>query len=169
MNLPVTLEAVAPERAAVLANLFELYVHDFSEHVRAPLKPSGRFEVALDDAWWKSADHFPFFVLHDGELCGFALVRRGSRVTADCDVMDVAEFFIARGWRQQRVGMAAAHALFARFAGRWEVRVRQSNVGARRFWLRSAEVWLGREVALTPFETRGIDWHVLRLDSAGGA
>jgi predicted acetyltransferase len=164
----VTLQAIAQERAAVLVNLFELYVHDFSEHMRIPLKPSGRFELLLDDAWWKSPDHFPFLLLHDGELCGFALVRRGSRVTADADVMDVAEFFVARGWRQQRVGMAAAHALFARFAGRWEIRVRESNVGAQRFWLRSAQVWLGREVGLTPFEAQGTNWRVLRLDSAAG-
>jgi predicted acetyltransferase len=161
----VTLEAIAREQAPVLANLFELYVHDFSEQVPVPLKSSGRFELSLDDAWWSRSDHFPFLLRCGGELAGFALARRGSRVTGDADVMDMAEFFVARGLRKRGVGMTAAHALFARFPARWEMRVRQSNDGAKRFWSRSVAAWLGREAELTPFTAQGVSWQVVSLDS----
>ncbi|HYP89639.1 MAG TPA: GNAT family N-acetyltransferase [Polyangiaceae bacterium] len=150
----------------MLTNLLELYVHDFSEHVAVPLKPNGRFDVSLDERWWTADDHFPFLVLHRHELAGFALVRRGSRVTTDTELMDVAEFFVVRGARRRGVGLAAAHALFARFPGRWELRIRRSNAAAKSFWLRAAAALLGHDAELSSFSSQGVDWDVVRLDSS---
>lgn len=161
----VTLVKIDPSQAQVLASLLELYVHDFSEHVPVPLKPSGRFELPLDERWWTAVDHFPFFVHHEGSLAGFALVRRGSRVTSELEVMDVAEFFVVRGLRRRGVGQAAAHALFSAFPGSWEVRVRRSNAAAQRFWSGVARSWLGHDAARAPFSAQGVEWDVLRLDS----
>jgi predicted acetyltransferase len=162
----VTLEPIASERSEVLSNLLQLYVHDFSEHVPVPLKPNGRFEFSLDPTWWNGADHFPFLIHRAGELAGFALARRGSRVNDDANVMDVAEFFVVRGVRRRGVGLAAAHALFARVAGPWEIRVRQSNAAAQRFWSGAVATWLGYEVQSTPFSAKGVDWQLLELDAA---
>jgi predicted acetyltransferase len=159
----VTLVPIDPAQAEVLSSLLELYVHDFSEQVPVELKPNGRFELPLDERWWTSADHFPFFVQSAGKLAGFALVRRGSRVTAETDVMDVAEFFVVRGLRRRGVGQAAALALFSRFPGRWEIRVRSTNTAAKSFWLRVARAWLGREAQSTPFVAQGVAWEVVTL------
>jgi predicted acetyltransferase len=62
----------------------------------------------------------------------------------------MAEFFILRKFRRQRVGERAAVLLFDRFPGRWEVRQRSSNQPATAFW-RSA---IGR---YTRFEEELID------------
>ena len=86
------------------------------------LKYNGRFDVAIADEWWTSGAHFPFFIRYGDKLSGFALVRRGSRITGASDVMDIAEFFVVRGARGKRVGIQAAHALFETFLGRWEIR-----------------------------------------------
>ena len=161
----VTLEAITKEQAPVLSNLFELYVHDFSEHVPCQLKANGRFDLSIDERWWTDAEHFPFLVRHGSELCGFVLARRGSRVSADVDAMDVAEFFIVRGARRKGAGMAAAHALFTRFPGRWEMRVRRTNGAAMSFWVRVAAAWLGAEAVPTPFSAQGVTWGVVRVDS----
>jgi hypothetical protein len=48
----VALEPIARERASVLQNLFELYVHDFSEQVPLQLQESGRFELSPGEVWW---------------------------------------------------------------------------------------------------------------------
>jgi predicted acetyltransferase len=160
----VVLEPVARERAAALRNLFELYVHDFSEIVPLDLGEDGRFDVALGDEWWTRDDHFPFFVRRDGKLAGFALARRGSRVVPDdAEVMDVAEFFVVRGARGRGVGAAAARALFAAFPGRWEIRVRRANTAALRFWSRVAEAWAGAPVARAAFSAKGVEWDLLRV------
>jgi predicted acetyltransferase len=161
----VTLVPIGQAQSHVLASLLELYVHDFSEHVAVELKPNGRFDLPLDERWWTSADHFPFLVEHAGSLAGFALVRRGSRVTAALDVMDMAEFFVVRGARRRGVGQAAARALFARFAGPWEIRVRRSNPAARQFWSQVAHSWLGHPPPLTPFTAQGAAWDLIALDS----
>jgi predicted acetyltransferase len=162
----VVLEPVARSQDFVLANLFELYVHDFSEQVPLDLQPNGRFELPIDERWWTGVDHFPFLIRVDGKLCGFALVRRGSRVTEEVDVMDVAEFFIVRGARAKGVGARAAHALFTAFPGRWEIRVRQTNVAAGKFWRKVAERRTGAAATVTPFSAKDVAWEVLRLDSA---
>ncbi len=161
----VVLEPIARDRAFVLANLFELYVHDFSEQVPVDLQPNGRFDVSVDERWWDGGDHFPFLIRVGGKLCGFALVRRGSRVTQEVDVMDMAEFFVVRGERVKGVGTRAAHALFAAFPGRWEIRVRQSNVAAGRFWRKVAQRWADGAATVNAFAAKGVDWEVLRLDS----
>jgi predicted acetyltransferase len=159
----VVLEPIAKEQAAVLQNLFELYVHDFSEQVPLALEATGRFEVSPGDRWWTDG-HYPFFIRCDEKLCGFALVRRGSRFTGAMDVMDVAEFFVVRGARRKRVGATVAHALFTAFAGGWEIRVRRSNPAALEFWSRATEEWVGRPVARAHVSFEGVDWNVLRIE-----
>ena len=162
----VALEPITRDQAPVLHNLFELYVHDFSEYVPIDLQPSGRFDVSAGDQWWAREDHFPFFIRANGKLGGFALARRGSRVSAATDVMDVAEFFVVRGARRSGVGSAAALALFGTFPGAWEIRIRRANPAALKFWARVAASWLGSPVASQPFSIEGVDWDLLRVEAA---
>lgn len=164
----IALEPIPRERSSVLQNLFELYVHDFSEQVPLRLQQSGRFELSPGEAWWTRDDHFAHFIRVRGELVGFALVRRGSRVTQAVDVMDVAEFFVLRGARRTGVGTVAAHALFRLFPGAWEVRVRLTNPAALRFWSRAVESCTAQPAAATAIAIDGVDWLVLRF-AAGQA
>ena len=157
------LEPITIEQAPVLRQLLELYCYDFSEHVTARLKPSGRFDFPLGEEWWTRDDHFPFFIRRADELVGFALVRRGSRVSAARDVMDVAEFFVVRGARRCGVGADAARALFQRFPGSWEIRVRDSNAAARQFWLHVSANRLS--APSEPYVRDGVAWQLLRLHS----
>jgi len=160
----VTLRPIARTEAPVLVNLFELYVYDFSEFTPLELKASGRFEIPLADAWWNEPDHHPFFILRDDKLVGFALARKGSRVTSANDVMDIAEFFVMRGERKKNVGLLAAHSLLRTILGRWEIRVRQSNAPASQFWSRVAERWSGSYDTST-FETPdGASWNLFRIE-----
>ncbi|MDB4987429.1 MAG: hypothetical protein JWN04_2607 [Myxococcaceae bacterium] len=162
----VVLEPIAQAQSPILLNLVELYAHDFSEHVPLELKPSGRFDVPLGDSWWTAEGHHPFFIRWNEKLVGFALVRRGSRISGAADVMDVAEFFVVRGVRRKKIGASVAHALFKAFPGRWELRVRQTNVAALKFWSRAVEAWSGRPADCTPFSANNVDWHVLHVDSS---
>lgn len=141
--------------------MFQLYAHDFSEFVPLPLTESGRFSVTVSEAWWTQPDHHAYFVRVDDRLAGFALVRRGSRLREDREVMDVAEFFVVRGERRQGVGLRAARALLTRFPGRWEVRVREANLAALQFWS-SALATVGPP-ALSSYVVDDVAWRVLRV------
>jgi predicted acetyltransferase len=164
----VVLEPITRDGAATLGNLFELYAHDFSEHVPLRIQASGRFEVGPGDLWWTRADHFAYFIKWRGELAGFALLRTGSRVTNASEVLDVAEFFVLRGVRGRGVGRIAAHALFREFPRAWEVRVRRTNVAALQFWSRVVERWVGQPVPSSPFSVEGVDWDLLRFSTGSG-
>jgi len=158
----VRLDPISRSEAPVLANLFELYVHDFSELVPVELKPHGRFDLPIDERWWSEVGHFPFFLRRGQELCGFVLARRGSRVTDDQTALDVAEFFVVRGARRQEVGLGAVHALLATLPGRWEIRVRRNNSAALAFWQRALAP---ASVQVTSFEASGASWQLLRIDT----
>jgi predicted acetyltransferase len=164
----VVLEPISRDEIPVLQNLYELYAYDFSEHVPLDLKSNGRFDVPVNDRWWTNDDHFPFFIRHGGKLSGFALARRGSRVTDAADVMDLAEFFVVRGARKKSIGTHVAHSLFTTFPGRWEIRVRRTNAGALKFWSRTLERWSGRPMASTAFTNAGIDWELFRIEPPRG-
>ncbi len=159
----VALEPIPRARATVLDNLVELYAHDFSEYVPLEIKSSGLFDVSLGDVWWTRDDHFPFFIHAGGSLAGFALARRGSRITNATDVMDVAEFFVLRGLRRKNVGATAARALFAKFPGPWEVRVQESNPPALRFWSRAVAASAGRAITSSAFTAKGVAWQAFRF------
>lgn len=160
----VILEPIAHDHADVLHRLFQLYAHDFSEHMAIVMREDGLFDVQIDERWWTSPNHHPFFVRVDGRLSGFALAERGSRITNDARVMDVAEFFVVRGIRRRSVGARAARALFERFPGPWEVRVRKSNADALPFWTRVIRAAAGREVASLAHHEEDVDWDVFRFE-----
>jgi predicted acetyltransferase len=118
----------------LLANLFQLYVHDFSELVAVHVAEDGRFPVASLESYWQEAWRHPFLVRVDGHWAGFAFVHQRSRLTEDRETWDMAEFFVMRGFRRAGVGARAAVELFERFPGRWEVRERHANTAATAFW-----------------------------------
>jgi predicted acetyltransferase len=166
---PVILEPLTRESEPILNNLFELYAYDFSEHTPLELEASGRFEVTPGDAWWTRENHFGYLTKVGGKLAGFALLRTGSRVTSQPDVMDVAEFFVLRGMRGRGIGRSAAHALFGAFPRTWEVRVRRTNVGALAFWSRAVAAWVGHPVVSQPFRSEDVDWDLLQFVTSSGS
>lgn len=160
----VILEPIAHDHADVLRRLFQLYAHDFSEHTALVMRDDGLLDVQLDERWWTSPNHHPFFVRVAGRLSGFALAARGSRITKDPRVMDVAELFVVRGERRRSVGARAARALFERFPGPWEVRVRKTNADALPFWTRVIRAAAGREVASVEHHEEDVDWDVFHFE-----
>ncbi len=103
--MQVKVVAARADQEPVLANLLELYAHDFSEINDLHLNPDGRFGYAPLPLYWQESSRYPFLIKIDGNLAGFVLVRKGSEVSGDENVWDVAEFFIVRGYCRHRIGM----------------------------------------------------------------
>jgi predicted acetyltransferase len=127
----------------VLRNLMELYVYDFSEMLALEVEDNGRFKEPPLDAYWRDDWRFPFLIHAGSALAGFALVHRKSRVSPANDVWDMAEFFVLRRHRRARVGLDAAHQIFAGHAGAWEVRQRKENTAATTFWRSAIGAYTG--------------------------
>ena len=163
----VQLEVIAatPEQRPILANLLELYAHDFSEFHDLELGADGRFGYKHLPTYWAEPDRLPFLVKVDGNLAGFVLAKRGSEVSGDEDVWDVAEFFIIRGYRRRGIGMEVAHEVWRRFPGQWEVRVLKTNDTAKEFWERVINRYIGESVVPVSVEKGGESWYLFSFES----
>ena len=132
MSIELTRATLAEK--PVFASLLELYLHDFTEYDGADIGPDGRFGYDFLDAYWIEATRTPLLVRVDDKLAGFALLKRGSTLLNDPDVMHVSEFFIMRKYRRRGVGGETARRMFDLFPGRWEVSEMAANVPAQAFW-----------------------------------
>lgn len=154
-----------PEQQPILANLLELYAHDFSEFIDLKLGADGRFGYERLPLYWTDSNRYPFLIRADGHLAGFVFVRRGSEISSDRDVWDMAEFFIVRGFRRPGLGMKAAHEIWRRFPGKWEVRVIDRNLRAKKFWARAINEFLGKTIEPVLLEKDGKGSSVFHLNS----
>lgn len=155
----------AREQEPVLANLLELYAHDFSELRDLDVGEDGRFGYGALPLYWTEPGRFPFLVRVDGRLAGLVLVRRGSAISGDEAVWDMAEFFVIRGYRRRRIGTQVAHEVWRRFPGRWEIRVMQKNEAAQRFWQGAISSFTGGEIHSVAFEREGSAWVLFLFES----
>lgn len=153
------------EQEPLLANLLELYAHDFSEFMDLELGADGRFGYQHLPSYWTEPERHPFLVLVNEHPAGFVFVRRGSRISSDIEVWDMAEFFIVRRYRRLKVGTKVAHNIWSRFPGRWEVRVMDRNQRAKEFWERAIMEFTGQTLQPTSFKKDGEGWHLFSFEA----
>ncbi|MEO7689852.1 MAG: GNAT family N-acetyltransferase [Sphingomonas sp.] len=169
MTAAVEIVTALPDDRVALANMMQLYAHDFSElwagEARGELGEDGLFAAYPLDAWWREPDHVPLLVKADGFLAGFALLNTVSHTGASLD-RNMAEFFIVRKHRHSGVGTAAARMIFSRYPGRWETAVARANPGALAFW-RAAIQPLADDVELVDVESALWNGPVLRFRVIG--
>jgi predicted acetyltransferase len=132
----VTIESAA-DRAETVENLFQLYVHDFSDfwtQRQVDLGEDGRFPPFPPLAsYWTEPHREPLLIRADGNVAGFALLNRHSHSGLPVDV-GMGEFFVARPYRREGVGRAAALEVIGARPGQWEIAVARRNLPALSFW-----------------------------------
>jgi len=153
-------------QASILANMFELYAHDFSEFLDLRLGADGRFGYNYLPNYWKEPGHYPFFILVNGSFAGFVFVRKGSVVTGDPEVWDIAEFFILRSFRRVGLGTRVAMAVWRLFPGQWEVRVLRRNLHAVGFWPRAINEFMGFAITPAAVSKDAEEWFVYSFKAA---
>jgi predicted acetyltransferase len=153
------------EQAPIVANLLELYGHDFSEFLDLDLGSDGRFGYRDLPLYWQDPNRHPFLVRVAGKWAGLTLVKRGSELSGDEAVWDMAEFFVVRRYRRRGIGTAIAHQVWRQFPGRWEVRVMQSNHSAYLFWERAITGLAGEAIPSVLSEAGGKCWHLFSFES----
>jgi predicted acetyltransferase len=168
---------IALERAAGsgaertrLDNLFELYVHDFTDFL-APeqmpvLRENGSFgpHGGMLDRYWDEADRSVWFIRADGALAGFALLNKHGHFDVPIE-HNMGEFFVARPFRRHGVGLTATIRLLTDFPGVWEVAIGARNIPAQKFWPKA--VRQARISNLQTLQGDGVRWTgpVLRFNA----
>ena len=113
------------EEKTILRNLMQLCLYDFSKMDDKDLNDSGLFDYRYLDLYWSGSGRHPFLIRIDGQLTGFALLRRGTYFSdqeAQRQIgMMVSEFFVTKKFRRLDVGSQVARLILDRFPGRWEI------------------------------------------------
>ena len=119
----------------VLDRLLQLYEYDASENGGNEIDANGVFPTVDTGALWGPNDHV-FLIQVDGRLAGFALVTRHQSYFGQDYTYLLSEFFVLRQYRRRGIGEHAAHTLFDRFPGRWELGTMHANTAGQAFWRR---------------------------------
>ena len=167
----VEVDGASPDERATIVNLFQLYMHDFSEFaeigtLHGEVASDGRFAHAALDDCWREEGWFPLLIRADRRLAGFALVSPWSALDRPLD-WSVAEFFVLRKYRRARVGMRAGKLIFERFPGRWEVPVASSNRPALAFSRKTVRASIGRDAEECAGEGERWNGPVLCFEAGG--
>lgn len=160
----IELVPTAPDQKPVLANLLEVYAHDFSEFQEIELGTDGRFGYKYLPLYWREPNRRPFLVRVDGKLAGLVLVKKGSELSGDETVWDMAEFFIVRRYRRGGIGTCVAHEVWRQIPGLWEVRVMESNHSAHLFWAHAISAFTGGTILSGRVEIGGKAWRVFAFE-----
>jgi predicted acetyltransferase len=164
----IQLELALREQSPILANLLELYAHDFSEFHALDIGTEGRFGYKSLPLYWSESNRHPFLIRCDGKLAGLVLVKRGSEISDNQEVWDMAEFFVLRGCRRRKIGTLAAQEVWRRFPGLWEVRTMQSNPSAIFFWKRAISDFIRESIQPVRIEKEGRSWQLFSFKSKPG-
>lgn len=136
MTAQVVLELVPPAAKDRLHALFQLYLHDLSDYSGDLPGEDGRYVYAYFDAYWQDTNRWPYFIVADGRVAGFVLVREAAEIAPG--LHSIAEFFVLRPFRRGGVGTAAARLALTTFSGRWRITQLERNTPATAFWRRIA-------------------------------
>jgi predicted acetyltransferase len=161
----IELIPAAPDQEPVVANLLELYSHDFSEFHEIELGADGKFGYISLPLYWREPNRRPFLIRVDGKLAGFVLAKRGSEVSGDETIWDMAEFFVVRRYRRRGIGTFVAHELWREIPGRWEIRVMESNRSAHLFWAHAISAFTGKTIVSGRAANGDKLWRVFAFES----
>jgi predicted acetyltransferase len=168
---PINIEVIPalPEQQPILANLLELYVYDFSEFLELHLGADGRFGYEQLSLYWQEANRYPFLVKVNDHLAGLVFVHKGSQISGDESIWDMAQFFILRGYRRLGIGKQVAHEVWKRFPGIWEVRVIARNQKAKTFLGRAIAEFTSKAIESVSFDKAGEAWQLFSFESKPAA
>jgi predicted acetyltransferase len=121
------------EHKAVIKNLMQLYMYDFSEFIDIEVEVDGLFAAYknLDD-YWNDVNRFPYIIQQGEKPIGFVFVRHVKE--QQCNHFSIAEFFVMKRYRRTGTGTAVADRLFDLHKGQWEVFQKETNIPAQLFW-----------------------------------
>lgn len=149
----------------ILANLLELYSYDFTEFWEFDIGDDGFYGYKWLPLYWSDNNRFPFLVYVDGKIAGFVLVQKGSPISDNKDIYDIAEFFVMRKYRRKKIGATIATKIWRMFKGSWQIRVLPGNKIASIFWPKTINEFTNGVSLPGKIKVKNDDWLVYHFES----
>lgn len=136
--MEIRLKQALLEEKNKLSNLLEKYNYEFSQYDKIPYDENGLFGYHYLDNYWTDEDRFPYFILVDNKLAGFALINKHPECHKPVD-WAVAEFFVTYHYRKQGVATAIMNEIFHIHKGCWHIKYHKDNIASSVFWNKIAK------------------------------
>lgn len=153
------------EQQPMLANLIELYTYDFTEFCHFDIGDDGFYGYKDLPLYWTEDTRYPYLIYVDKKIAGFVLVQKGSPISDDTMIWDIAEFFIMRKYKRHGIGTAAVHKIWNQFEGPWQVRALVSNPIACSFWPQAIKKFTSTMLEKTNVKINKGMWNIYTFES----
>lgn len=132
----VELLLAAPDQLPTLRNLWQLYIHDFTEFIDEDVDESGLYSFDFDHRrYFERPGFWAYIPRVASQIAGFALISdRVMDRSKKGRVVD--EFFVLHRYRRRGVGRSLAFQMFDTYRGFWEIGELGPNTPAQAFWRR---------------------------------
>jgi predicted acetyltransferase len=126
----------------------------------------GKFEYPNLDTYWIEPDRYPYFIKVDGHYAGFVLINKVFKILKESNGHAIAEFFILRKYRRNKIGSIAANAVFKMYPGWWEISPIMQNKASFDFWLKVAKENAVEKYYLEKSEENGLQKQVIIFNNS---
>ena len=130
--MSVTVDLATADETELLLNLWQLYMKGLAEFRDSEVQSDGRYRDDRLRTYLAYEEHWSFLTRSEGEIVGFALVRKSKPET-----YVIGEFFILPEFRGTGVGGSAVSEILQKFVGNWEIPFQNDNSKAAAFWRRT--------------------------------
>jgi predicted acetyltransferase len=128
------LEAIKPEQAAALFQLFQLYYYENSDWAVEDIGSDGLFDacaVSIADYVNNPAKN-AYWIKKNGALAGFVVTEPTTIEGKGAE--ELADLFILKRYRRQGLALASVRELVQHFKGPWLVAIYHGDIRAAAFW-----------------------------------
>lgn len=133
--MSITSDLATADETDLLLELWQLYMQDLALFRNLNIENDGRYRDDRLRTYLAYEEHWPLVIRSDGEVAGFALVRKSKP-----DTHVVGEFFIKPEFRRAGVGVAAVDQILQKFKSNWEIPFQNENPIAASFWRKTIAI-----------------------------
>lgn len=155
----------------ILANLLELMAYEHSEQWKFDIGDNGFYGYEDLPLFWTDPNRHPYLIYVNDKIAGLVMVQKGSPISDDKEIWDMAELFIMKKYKKQGIGTAVTQKIWSQFKGRWQIRVLVENEIASAFWLQAIKKFSSKPPAHTikhiQAEGWSADWNIYQFESPG--
>jgi predicted acetyltransferase len=133
----ISIKQAAIEHKPVIHALLQPYLDELSRFPDEHPDPKDSRGVYvypyLDNYWQEPGIRFPYLLYADGEIAGFALVRK------DANHWEMVEFYVKPEFRGKQLAETCAKDILGRHSGIWRIEFNRHNQDGRNLWTKMAK------------------------------
>lgn len=130
----VDLIEVTEKEKAVLFNLLEKYLYEFSQWEKTDVNDDGLYNYEWLDYYLTEKNRYPYLIKVDDRLAGFVMISDYPEVPEKTTDFCLSELFIMYKYRRSGYGRNAAFQVLDKHHGRWQLKCHPHNLASVHFW-----------------------------------